>query len=229
VTGTFRQIAVDVDFITPLRRYLIQDLESGVNTELVFNSIVPVEAFDTPTDGTTATATCINLIPVHILGSSRFGEVKCVVAAGGFALANRARARRQNYAEDGRPGITIGTRTWIVTMLQIPGEHQITEDERKAVSPRRRLKLSYRTLPCYCTRTTAPWLYFAVLRTRISPPHDSCHPQQHGIPLPIPYKVLIRLTDRSMIIFWQCIIVLVGARQTLPPQFRQDFYFGHLQ
>jgi hypothetical protein len=35
VTGPHRQIAVDFDSITLLRRYLIQDLEASVNIELV--------------------------------------------------------------------------------------------------------------------------------------------------------------------------------------------------
>jgi hypothetical protein len=133
VTGNFRQIAVDFDFITPIRRYLIEDFISGVNIELEFVDGVPADAAVTPVDGTIATAKCTNQLPTLVNGSSRHGDVKCFVAAEGFSLTRRPRTRRQNYAEGGRPGYTIGTRTWVVTMLQIPGEHTITEAERLEV------------------------------------------------------------------------------------------------
>jgi hypothetical protein len=132
--GTFHHIAVDTDFVTPVRLYLIDDVESGVNVELDFVGGVPADAAEAPIDGTFATAVCINLLPVPIVGSGRFGTVKCIVADGGFSLTTRARSRRAGFTEGGRPGITMGTRTWIVTMLQIPGEHNITEEERLVVS-----------------------------------------------------------------------------------------------
>jgi hypothetical protein len=134
ITGTFRHIAEDVDFITPVRRYLIEDLNSGINVDLMFMGPVPADAAETPIDGTNATVTCTNQLPPLIKGGARYSKVKCVVPNRGFSLTKGARKRRQNYAEDGRPGYTVGIRTWIVTMLQIPGEHKITESERLAVS-----------------------------------------------------------------------------------------------
>jgi hypothetical protein len=133
VTGAFRQIAADVDFITPVRRYMIEDEESGVNIELMFVGPVPADAAETPFDGTFATAMCTNKLPALDKNNGRYGKVKCIVNTKGFSV--KKRARRQTFAEDGRPGITVGTRTWIVIMLQIPGGHTITEAERLAVSP----------------------------------------------------------------------------------------------
>jgi hypothetical protein len=160
VAGIFRQIAVDVDFKVPVRRYLIEDLISGVNIDLTFaDGTVPADAAETPKDGTIATAHCTNQFPEPIQGAPRYSNVTCLVGPGGFSLDKRARARnrRGNYAEGGRPGISVGTRTWIVTMLQIPGEHIITESERRAVS-------------CYLTlaRTTIPTFTLTVLSQHTS-------------------------------------------------------------
>jgi hypothetical protein len=132
VTGAFHHIAVDVDFINPVRRYLIEDLKSGVNIELMFVGPVPADAAETPRDGTFATAQCTNRLPALDRTDGRYGKVKCIVPTKGFSVTKRG--RRQNYAEDGRPGYTVGTRTWIVTMLQIPGGHVVTEAERLDVS-----------------------------------------------------------------------------------------------
>jgi hypothetical protein len=114
---------------------LIEDVESGVNIELMFVGRVPADAAETPFDGTFATAMCTNKLPALDKKNGRYGKVKCIVNTKGFSI--KKRARRQTYAEDGRPGITIGTRTWIVIMLQIPGEHKITEAERLEVSRER--------------------------------------------------------------------------------------------
>jgi hypothetical protein len=111
------------------------------------------------------------------VGSGRYGAEKCLVAPGGFSLTSRARARRQNYAEDGRPGITVGTRTWVVTMLQIPGEHKITEQERQAVS---QASISF---SCPCTTPSTPKRGHVLPRPPLTGPRTNpVHPRTGTTP-----------------------------------------------